>query len=143
MSKNRFNIDFCEDEILWTDKKRLLPFGIPWTFTRYSMTHTNITITTGFLNKKEENINLYKITDITQTKSFFERLCKVGTLCIVSADVTTPEAHLIHIKESNKVKQLISKFVDEEKRNKNIIMTERNSPSPAEIHDFHCTKENT
>lgn len=141
MGKSRFNIDFDLDEVLWTDKKRTLPFGLPWTFTRYCMTSQYITITTGFFNKKEENIKLYKITDVTLTRSFFERLCKTGTICIVSSDVTAPEVHLIHIKESHKVKQIISKYVDDEKHNKNVLMTERNSPMPEEIHDFHCAKE--
>ena len=43
--------------ILWKDRKRIV-FGLPWTFTRYTLTEEKLLIETGLLNKREEEVRL-------------------------------------------------------------------------------------
>ena len=38
-------------------------FGLPWTFTEYILTDKKIIIKTGFFSIKEEEVELYKVTD--------------------------------------------------------------------------------
>lgn len=51
-------------EILWKDRKRIF-CGLPWTFTRYSLTKEKLIIDTGFLSRKEEEVRLYRVLDMT------------------------------------------------------------------------------
>ena len=45
----------AEINVVWQDRKRTL-FGLPWSFTKYSLTEEKLLVETGFLNKKEEEI---------------------------------------------------------------------------------------
>ena len=38
-------------ELVWTDRKRIV-FGLPWTFTKYSLTKEKLLIETGIFNKE-------------------------------------------------------------------------------------------
>ena len=46
------------------EKKRILLFGLPWTFTRYTIKDDMITIDAGFLNKEENDCYMYKVQDV-------------------------------------------------------------------------------
>ena len=46
-------------KVLWTDKKRIL--GRPWSFTRYTLTEDALTVTKGFLTRRESQLLLFRI----------------------------------------------------------------------------------
>ena len=50
--------------ILWTDKKRTL-FGLPLSFTTYELEEERLFIRTGFFTRKEDEVRLYRIMDIS------------------------------------------------------------------------------
>ena len=64
---------------VWKDRKRTL-FGLPWSFTRYYLTEDKLIIETGFLSRREEEIRLYRILDITLQRPFAQRLFGLGTV---------------------------------------------------------------
>lgn len=49
---------------VWKDRKRTF-LGLPWSFTRYELTEEKLIIETGLFGRKEEEIRLYRIMDIT------------------------------------------------------------------------------
>ena len=59
-------------DVVWKDRKRII-FGLPWTFTRYSLTQEKLTIDTGFISRKEDEIRLYRILDITLQRPLHQR----------------------------------------------------------------------
>ena len=75
---------------VWKDRKRTL-FGLPWSFTRYYLTEDKLIIETGFLSRREEEIRLYRILDITLQRPFAQRLFGLGTVHLCTADHSTPE----------------------------------------------------
>ena len=103
--------DSVEIEYLWKDKKRPI-FGLPLSFTTYRLKQDKIEVRTGFLSIKEEEIKLYRITDVTLYRSLLQRIFKVGTIHICSGDKTTPEFDIKDVKNSEKVKNLISETVE-------------------------------
>ena len=108
---------------LWTDKKR--PFlGLPISFTRYTLSEEKIIIETGFFNKKEEEIRLYRITDVTLRRSFGERLFGLGTIHCCSADKSTPEFDIRLIKDSCDVRDMLSDLVESERDRKRVSVRE-------------------
>ena len=69
---------------VWKDRKRTL-FGLPWSFTRYYLTEDKLIIETGFLSRREEEIRLYRILDITLQRPFAQRLFGLGTVHLCTA----------------------------------------------------------
>lgn len=104
---------------VWTDKKRTI-FGLPLSFTTYKLTEERLLVETGFLSKKEEEVRLYRIMDLTLRRPLFQRLFKVGTIHCCSADKSTPEFDIIKIKESEKIRDLLSDMVEKQRDAKRV-----------------------
>ena len=118
-------------EVLWTDKKRPI-FGLPLSFTKYTLTEEKLTIRTGMLSIKEEDIQLYRITDITLKRTFWQRIFGVGTLHCCSGDRTTPEFDVKDIKDSENIKEKMSKLVEERRDQKGIVGHEIMNDKPGD-----------
>ena len=100
-------------EYLWKDRKRY--FGLPLSFTRYSMSEDRLFVSVGFLNIKDDEVLLYRVRDIDTRRSLWQRLFGVGTVTVVSADKTMPTLVLQNVKDPIFVKELIHKQVEEMK----------------------------
>ncbi len=106
-------------KFVWKDRKRII-FGLPWTFTRYSLDEEKLFIETGFLSRKEEEIRLYRILDITLKRPFGQRLWGLGTIHLCTADKSTPEIDIKRIKKSREIKDMLSDMVERERNEKRI-----------------------
>lgn len=121
-------------EILWSDRKRIV-FGLPWTFTKYSLTKEKLLVETGIFNKAEEEIRLYRIVDLTLKRSLWERLFGLGTIHCCTADKTAPELDIKWIKDSANVKELLSDLVEQERMEKRVSSREFFSDSDGDLDD--------
>lgn len=113
-----------EEEVKWSEKKRWTLFGLPWTFTTYSLTESKILIDSGIVVLRQEEILLYRVLDITMTMNLFQRIFKLGTIRIRSADQSTPYLELKNIPNTKKVKNLLSKYVEAAKDKKRVGSSE-------------------
>ena len=100
-------MDEVEGEII--EKKRWVLFGLPWTFTKYSINKDVLTINTGLLNKQENDCYMYKIQDVKLTSTVFQRMSGLGDVICYTGDTTNPEIVLHNIKNSKDVKNYILK----------------------------------
>ena len=98
-------------EYLWQDRKRY--FGLPLSFTRYSLSEDRLFISEGFLNLKDDEVLLYRVRDIDTSRSLWQRIFGVGTVVVASSDKTMPNLVLKNIKDPVMVKELIHKQVEE------------------------------
>lgn len=98
-----------KSEIIMTERKRWVFFGIPWTFTVYNISEDLLTIDTGFFKTEENDCYMYKITDAKLTRSLFERIFGLGTVVCYTGDTTDKVISLLHIKNSMEVKDYIIK----------------------------------
>ena len=112
-----------EQKIVWKDRKRTL-FGLPLSFTRYSLTEDRLYIDTGFFSRREEEVRLYRILDITLRRSLGERLFGLGTIHCCSADQSTPEFDIKRIRSSSAVKELLSDLVEKEREARRVSSRE-------------------
>lgn len=112
-----------QNEYVWRDRKRII-FGLPWTFTVYTLTKDKILIESGFLSKKEEEIRLYRIMDLTLNRPLSQRLWSLGTIHCCTADKSTPDFDISRIRDSARVKNLISDMVEEQREEKRITARE-------------------
>lgn len=109
--------------IIWSDKKRPL-FGLPISFTKYTLTEEKLLIDSGFLARNQEEIRLYRITDFTVRQRLFQRLFGVGNIEISSSDNTQGEFTIYDIKNPYKIKELLSDKVEKERQSKGIVTNE-------------------
>ena len=100
-------------EYLWKDRKRY--FGLPLSFTRYSLSEDRLFISVGFLSIKDDEILLYRVRDIDTKRTLWQRLFGVGTVTVCSSDKTMPNMVRKNIKDPIFVKELIHKQVEENK----------------------------
>lgn len=98
-----------EDEVKYRERKRLLFFGLPWTFTKYSITPDRITVDEGLLKIEENDCYMYKVQDVKLTATLMERLFGLGTIICYTGDVTDQELRLIHIRHAREIKNYLLK----------------------------------
>lgn len=100
-------------ELIWKDRKRWL--GMPLSFTRYSLSDDRLFLSVGFFSIKDDEVLLYRIRDITTSRTLWQRLFGVGTVTVVSSDKTMPTLQMKNIKRPMAVKELLHKQVEEMK----------------------------
>ncbi|HWQ98614.1 MAG TPA: PH domain-containing protein [Clostridia bacterium] len=110
-------------DVVWKDRKRII-FGLPWTFTRYSLTQDKLVIDTGFISRKEDEIRLYRILDITLDRPLSQRIWGLGSIRLNTADKTSPEVVIKRIKHAKTVKDMLSDMVEKERDEKRIAARE-------------------
>ena len=107
---------------LWKDRKRY--FGLPLSFTRYSLSDDRLFISVGFLNIRDDEILLYRVRDIDTSRNLWQRLFGVGTVTVVSSDKTMPNLVLKNIKNPIAVKEMIHQQVEETKIRRRVRLGE-------------------
>ena len=110
-------------EFVWRDRKRTF-LGLPWSFTVYKLTKEKLYVETGFFSKKEEEVRLYRIMDLTLNRSFGQRIFGVGTIHCCTADKSTPEFGIKSIKRSKEIKNMLSDMVEAQRETKRITARE-------------------
>jgi uncharacterized membrane protein YdbT with pleckstrin-like domain len=107
----------------FVEKKRVKFFGLPLSFTKYTITEEKITITAGFLSITEDDAFMYKIQDVRLTRSLAERIFKLGTIICYTGDTTHPELILVHIRHSGEIKDYIMLNSEEARRKRRALHT--------------------
>ena len=113
----------AEVQYVWKDRKRTI-FGLPLSFTVYKLTQEKLLIETGFLNKKEEEVRLYRIMDLTLHRPLGQRMWGVGTIHCCTADKSTPDFDILKIKDSANIKNMLSDMVEKQREEKRITARE-------------------
>ena len=89
------------------ERKRWVFFGLPFTFTIYTVKEEVLTVDTGFLSKEENDCYMYKVQDVTLKTSLWERIFGLGTIICYTGDTTNPQLVMAHIKNARAIKDFI------------------------------------
>ncbi len=118
---------------LMRERKRWGFFGIPWTFTKYILTEKKIIIERGLLRSTENEILMYRVTDIEMIRTLFQKIFGLGTLVVYSHDKTNPTLEIKNIKHVREFKDTLSDAVEKDR----IRMKMRQSEIVDGAYDFH------
>ncbi|MBR4708029.1 MAG: PH domain-containing protein [Pseudobutyrivibrio sp.] len=105
--------------ILWHDRKR--HFGLPLSFTKYSMSEDRLFVETGFLNLTQNEVRLYRILDLQLKRSLGQRIFGVGSIFVSSSDKNLGTFEIRNIKHSANVKEMLSVQVEQQRESKRVV----------------------
>ena len=114
---------------IWKDRKRFL--GMPLSFTRYAISKDRLFLSVGFFSVRDEEILLYRVRDISNRRTLWQRIFGVGSINVTSADKSTPQLVLKNIKHPLDIKELLHENVEECKIRRRMRVSEM----MADIHD--------
>lgn len=104
-------------KILWHDRKRWC--GMPLSFTRYYLVESEdwlkLYSSIGFLSIRGEEVNLYRVYDISVRATLSNRIFGTGTLILHCSSNSSDEVHLIRIKNPYKVRAMLSELIEQER----------------------------
>ena len=75
--------------------------------TRYRLTTQRLFVQTGLVAKKLEEVELFRVKDVTLRQGVLDRLMGVGTVTVLSTDDTTPRLELAGILQPLEAKEAI------------------------------------
>ncbi len=107
----------------YTERKRWLLFGLPFTFTKYTVEDEKMVIDRGFFTTTEDDCYIYKILDVKLERSLLERMFKLGTVICYTGDVTDKVIKLTHIRHSQEIKDYIFEKSEEMRRKRRTLNT--------------------
>lgn len=121
---------------LWKDRKHIL--GLPWSFTRYMLSEDRLFLSKGFLSVRDDEILLYRVRDISTSRTLFQRLLGLGTVTVLSSDKTCPTLVMKNIKDPIGVKELLHEKVEQMKLRRRLRVSELTN---TEGDTRHCCHE--
>lgn len=118
----------------WSDRSRI--FGLPITFTKYSMSDDRIFCEKGLLNMKFEEILLYRVRDISMKITLGQRIFDVGSILLQSSDKTAPVLEIKNVKNPRQVKEMIHQQVEQVKEQRRMRFGEVLEDPTDDMPDF-------
>ena len=108
---------------IWRERKRNF-LGLPWTFTVYGFSEDRLFIKTGILSTREDEVRLYRITDVSLCRGPWQRIMGMGTIKVYSADQSLGDFEIKNIRDCENVKEQLSNLVEKERQNKRVASRE-------------------
>ncbi len=117
--------------MLWRARKRIW-CGLPWTFTVYSFDEERIFVDTGFFNKHQDEIRMYRVLDISVTRKFGQRIFGMGTINLKTSDKSMGDFEIKNIKKVMDVKRQLSDLIEINREKKRVVSREFMTGNDAE-----------
>ena len=122
--------------IIMRERKRWGFFGIPWTFTVYTLKPKKLIIEKGLFNSVENEILLYRITDLTYSRTLFQKIFGMGSIKVNAHDKTTPVLLIKNIKHSRDFKEALSDAIEKDRFRMKMGQSELVDAGHPDPHDF-------
>ncbi len=113
----------AERNVIWSDRKRTL-FGLPLSFTKYTLTEERLFIQTGLFTTVEDEVRLYRILDVKLTRTLGQKIFGVGSIHVCSADKSMADFEITSVKNSADVKEKLSELVEKNRVEKRVMNRE-------------------
>lgn len=109
-------------DYIWKDRRHVMWF--PFSFTKYCIKNDRLYIDKGFFSTVSEELLLYRIVDITLTRSFGQKFFGTGTIQLAAKGDKDVIIELENIKRPKAVKEMLSSLVENVRYEKRVIGSE-------------------
>jgi len=106
----------------WAMAILLAPFGIglvygAWLYgsarcTQYQLTTERLIWTRGIFTRRQDQVELYRVRDVSLVQPFYLRVLGLGNILVMSSDISTPNDHLLAVKQPQDVLDLVRAAVE-------------------------------
>lgn len=127
-------------DLNWKDRKRIW-CGLPWTFTKYGLSDDRFFVEQGLFTTREYDVRLYRILNISLSRTLIQKIFGLGTIHIDSTDKDLSCFDIKNIKNSEEVKELISEAVEKERVRNRVSSREFLIDSDDDFGDMHSDYE--
>ena len=126
----------AKGKLCYKEPKRLLFFGLPWTFTKYELRENVLTEIKGFLTVTENDCYMYKISDVEITRSLGQRIFGLSTIILFTSDVTDKTIVLKNIKHGREIKDFLLEASESAKIRRRTVNMQDIGFGAGDIHDL-------
>jgi uncharacterized membrane protein YdbT with pleckstrin-like domain len=95
---------------------------------RYRLTTQRLFIWQGLIAKSSQELELYRVKDVTVTQSFLQRIAGFGSITVLSNDETNPQLTLLGIRNPMDVKETLRTQYRAARRREGVRPTEFIAP---------------
>ncbi|MFQ6749282.1 MAG: PH domain-containing protein, partial [Clostridia bacterium] len=118
------------NKLLWKDRKRWA--GLPLSFTRYFLIEkpdqwVKFFTSIGLFNTTDEELYLFRVFDITVEQTFMNKIFNEGTIILHVNDESANKIEIKRVLNPFKVKEMISDYVEFERRRRGMAVAEFHS----------------
>lgn len=115
-----------KEEVLWEGRPSMATAMRKALTQSYKLTNQRLIITYGLLSKRTEEIELFRVQDLSVERSVFDRMFGVGNIVIVSGDVTGGALVLWDVSQADAVKDKIREVARVERQRHRVGVFEEN-----------------
>lgn len=104
----------------------VVPFGmwlVRWWMTKttaYELTTQRLKISSGILNRKLDELELFRVKDYSLNQPFFLRMVSLGNLTLVTSDASSPTVNIRAIPNVEDVREKLRTAVQNERDRKRV-----------------------
>lgn len=102
-------MEIKNDTLVYKERKRWLFLGLPFTFTVYYIKEDVITTDAGFFKSTENDCYMYKVQDVSLSRTLMQKIFGLGTVTCYTGDTTNPQLSLKNIRKAREIKDYILK----------------------------------
>lgn len=101
---------------LWSPRKALM--------TRYRLTNQRLIAEKGFISRRTDEVDLFRVDDVGVTQGLFGRLAGYGNVFIASSDKSAIDRTLINVDNPDRVKDLVREAARQERQRRRVLLRE-------------------
>ena len=119
-----FSDDPNAERLLWRGRPSKLWSPRMSITNRYRLTDQRLRWEYGFIGRRVEEVDLFRINDVAIKQGAFERILGFGDITIYMTDASSPEKVLHNVVGPERVKDLIRQAVRRERQRRRVIIRE-------------------
>lgn len=116
--------DDHDEHVLWEGRPSKLWSPRMALMTRYKLTSQRLMVTRGFIGRSTEELDLYRVNDVSVKQHPMERIAHIGDVSVISADSTSPSLKLENIGTPDRVKDMIRESARQERERRRVRLRE-------------------
>lgn len=110
------------ERVLWEGRPRVPLSWIAALTTRYKLTNERLITTNGFISKRVEEVELFRVNDVSLKQGVMERVFGLGDVFLETTDASRPEPNLKDIKNPERVKDMVRQASRAERQRRRVLL---------------------
>ncbi len=91
---------------------------------RYKLTTQRLIMEFGFVGRRTEEVDLFRVNDVGVKQNAFERMGGIGDVYIATNDSSSPVKNLLNVNDPDRVKDLVREAARQERQRRRVLIRE-------------------